>query len=229
MRRLPVCGVLVGALAIAALPARADRPFLAVTSAAAEEDDDNVWSVAAGFERARGSRALAFSAEYAFEPTRSIELTVERSHPDRSSGIELEYKHLFNHIARDGYGWGVVLGTGAQRSDGGGWRGGAWSLTLPVSLAFAEGDGALHANAGLTREPREQRQTRVAAGVEFAAWRRVTLFAEAAREGDARFAHAGARWWVQRERVALDLGTTRSREDGVRRSGIALAVAWYDL
>lgn len=219
------------ACAFASALAWADRPFIASTSAAAEEDDDRVWSIATAFERRRGARQGGVTAEYAFEPTRSIEFTFERASPDGGSGFEVEYKHLFNHIARDGYGWGVALGLGARRDDGGSsWRGGAWSLTLPLSIQFAQTDGLVHLNAGLTREPGARRETLLAAGVEYQAWRRVTLFAEAAREGDdAKLLHAGARWWIRREKIAFDLGATRRRESGETRRGVIVGLAWYDL
>lgn len=211
----------------------ADRPFLALTSAAAEEDDDRVWSIATVLDGRRRANTFATTAEYAFDPVRSIEIGLARSGGRDAAATtveaQVEYKHLFNHIARDGYGWGLALGWGSLRTSGEGWRGGAWSLVLPLSVRIGASDALLHFNAGLVREPGERRQGFVAAGVEGEVWPRVTLFGEAAREGEARLWHAGARWWVRRERFAIDLAATQRREDGVRTRGAVLGLAWYDL
>ena len=220
-------------LALASAPAWADRPFIATTGAAAEEDDDRVWSLSAVADVRRGTREFGLAAEYAFDPERSVEFGVGharlRDAGSKATDVEVEYKQLFNHIARDGWGWGVAVGLGAQSSSGSGWRGGGWSLTLPLSLAFADGESVAHFNAGLVREPGASRETALALGVERRVTRRVTLFAEAARAGGETLLHGGLRWWVQRERFAVDLGVTRRREDGDTRRGAVLGLAWYDL
>jgi hypothetical protein len=227
---------LAAACALAATAARADRPFIAVTGAAAEEDDDRMWSATAAVERRRAATQLGVSAEYAFDPVSSVELSIGRSRlrdagaSSTETELEFEFKQLFNHIARDGWGWGVALGTGARRQ-GGGWRGGAWSLVVPVSLQWGEGGAALvHANAGLVREVGERRASLLALGIEGEVARRVVLFAEAAREGDAKLLHGGARWWLQREKLALDIGIVRRRAgDAAAGTGVTLALSRYDL
>jgi len=40
--------------------------------------------------------------------------------------------------------------------------------------------------------------------IERELFKRTTLFAELAREGEATLLHAGARHWIKREKIALD-------------------------
>lgn len=228
------CALLALPLLLALGTAHADRPFIAVTSAAAEEDDDRVWSVSTAFERWRGTRQLGIAAEYAFDPVTSIEVELGRTRvregDERETEVEVEIKYLFNHIARDGYGWGLSLSLGAQRESGAGWRGGGWALTLPASLQLGESEVLLHANAGLVRERGERRRALLAFGMELPVTRRVGLFAEGVREGEAKLMHAGARWWLQREKLAIDSGVTRRRGvDAGSSSGLSIALSWYDL
>ena len=55
--------------------------------------------------------------------------------------------------------------------------------------------------------------------------RRATLIAEAARAGSSRLLHAGLRWWVQRERVAVDVSALRERGGREARSGFVFGLA----
>jgi len=97
-----------------------DRPYLVIASAAAEEDDDNVWAVESWATQLGGLHSLSVAPEYAFNPTTSLQLelgAIRRRDSDESASFaELEFKHLFNHIARDGYGWGVVASLGRSRT-----------------------------------------------------------------------------------------------------------------
>lgn len=234
MRRArEACTAAVLALAAALQAAQAgDRPFLATTSAAAEEDDDGVWSVESVFERRGRERALAVAAEYAFDPTMSVQVEVgaqrERGGA-RGQEAEFEVKHLFNHIARDGYGWGLSLGLGLERDGGGAWRRGTAGATMPFTLALPDHVGAVHFNAGVDKPRGERRLWRLAAGIEHEVGRRATLVAEAAREGSSRLLHAGLRWWVRRERVAVDVSALRERSGGEARSGFVFGLGFYDL
>lgn len=96
-------------------------------------------------------------------------------------------------------------------------------------MQLGQSEALLHASAGFVRERGQRRRTLLALGVEAPVARRVGLFAEAARTGDARLLHAGARWWVQREKLAIDTGATRRRDDGASSSGFSIAISWYDL
>ena len=218
----------------AALPALAgDRPYLATSSAAAEEDDDALWSVESWAQRVGSLRTLSIAPEYAFDPTTSLQFefsrSLDRRTRDTEHSAEIEVKHLFNHIARDGYGWGIVAALAFDKLPGSGWRRGAMSLTLPFTLALGQGDGALHLNAGLSKPRDARRETLLSAAIERQVAKGTTLFAEVAREGDSTLLHGGVRWWLKKEKFALDLAWQRLRAPGSRDSGVVFGVGWYDL
>jgi hypothetical protein len=220
-------------LALAATHSFADRPFIATDSAAAEEDDDNVWSVESWFARRGSERTASIAPEYAFNPTTSVQLELSRSR-DRAArqtayGAEFEVKHLFNHIARDGYGIGVVAALAWQKAGDAGWRRAGASLNLPLTWAFAESGVSLHVNGGIDKAAGERRAWTRSLAIEAEVARRTTLFAELAREGSDKLAHAGVRWWAQREKLALDLSWQRVRTDEGRASGVVFGIGFYDL
>ena len=225
--------VVVLMLAASASADAADRPYLATDSAAAEEDDDNVWSVESWLARRGSVRTGSIAAEYAFNPTTSVqfEFARARDRAARQSGqqIEFEIKHLFNHIARDGYGVGVVAVLGWDKAGGASWRRGSASLNLPFTWAFGESGVALHVNGGVDKTVGERRAWTRSVALEGEVARRTTLFAELAREGSDKLAHAGVRWWAQREKLALDLSWQRVRSDDGRASGIVVGIGFYDL
>ena len=217
----------------AATAAASDRPFLGTNSAAAEEDDDNVWSVESWFARRGGLRTLSIAPEYAFNPTNSVQLELTRSR-DRDAGqtelkAEIEAKHLFNHIARDGYGIGVVAALAWRKGSDGGWRRAGAALNVPFTWAFAERSALLHVNGGVDKAVGERRAWTRSVALEGEIARRTTLFAEFAREGGDKLAHAGVRWWAQREKLALDLSWQRTRSNDGRASGIVVGIGFYDL
>jgi hypothetical protein len=225
--------VVVLMLVASASASAADRPFLATDSAAAEEDDDNVFSVESWLARRGSVRTLRVAAEYAFNPTTSVQLEFaharDRAARETAHEVEFELKHLFNHIARDGYGVGVVAALGWDQAGGARWRRGGASLNLPFTWAFGESGAALHVNGGVVKAVGERRAWTRAVALEGQVARRTTLFAELAREGSDKLAHAGVRWWPQREKLALDLSWQRTRSDGGRASGIVVGLGFYDL
>jgi len=210
-----------------------DRPFLAAASAAAEEDDDAVWSVEGTYQRSGTVRSQSLAVEYAFDPVNSLQIEFARSRDralqstDLATGIE--YKHLFNHIARDGYGWGVIVGLEFARPQAAAWTADAWSVVLPWTLQIGAAQGLLHANLGIVKLRDEQRRWTAALAYEHEVARRTTLFAEAARDGESRLVHGGLRYWVRREKLALDLSLQRSWADGSRRNGFVVGIGFYDL
>lgn len=210
-----------------------DRPYIVVSSGAAEEDDDNVWSVESWVTQLGPLRALSVAPEYAFNPTTSLQLELaalrDRDSRQSASFAELELKHLFNHIARDGYGWGVVLQLGAIKNGGTAARREEWGMKVPLTLSLWGGDGLLHLNAGFVRPADEERLWVSAAALEREVWKRTVLFGELARVGDATFVHGGVRHWIRRERLAIDFSLQRSRVDGVWHTGGTFGIGWYDL
>lgn len=221
-------------LAGAAVSAWADRPFVSTTSAAAEEDDDKVWSLSTWAQRDKGRNEFGLNVEYAFEPRLSTEFTLTRSRPrlsgaETSLEAEAEVKWLYNNIARDGWGIGVGLGLGGSKEGDGSWRGGSWQLVVPFSWQFSE-SGLLHLNAGVAKERGERRESLSSVGAEWAFAPRWTAFGEWAKAGDEKLTHAGARWWLKRERYALDLSALRRQPEGGRSTtGWVLNFSVYDL
>ena len=235
MRALRNGLAVTGLLVLCCCAAQAsDRPFLSTNSAAAEEDDDNVWSVENSAFTQRSLRGFAIAPEYAFDPVNTLqfELSVQRDRSTRETAQSagLEAKHLFNHIARDGWAWGLVASIDFGRVTGQGWRLADVGLKLPWSLAFAEGDGLLHLNAGVVKPQDARREFTASAALEYRVTRRSTLFAELAREGDQKLVHGGLRQWLRKDKLALDVGVYRSRESVARgETGFVIGLGFYDL
>jgi len=224
---------LLAALAGLALPAAAaDRPYLFTNSAVAEEDEEQVWSVENWYRQTSLQRSLTVAPEYAFDPVDSLQVEFRRA-LDRSEGdgheIEIEYKHLFNRFARDGWGLGLVAAIDLDRREGGVWRRGAVSLSVPFSVQFGAGGPLLHLNAGISKPTDAKRVWTGVIAAEHEVWRRTTLFGEWAHDAEGRLLHGGVRYWVKRERLAIDLAWQRVDNDAGRGSGVVLGIAWYDL
>ena len=221
-------------LAVFAIACRAaDRPDIVANSGAAEEDEEQVWSVENWVRQAGRQKSLTIAPEYAFSPDNSLQAEFRRV-VDRDNGngheIEIEFKHLFNRIAREGWGWGVVLALDMERPEGGPWTHAATSLSLPLTLQLDEASKSLlHLNLGVAKPKEERRVFTGVIAAEREVWRRTSLFAEAARDREGRLLHAGVRHWIKRERLALDIAWQRVRSDELRGSGIVLGLAWYDL
>ena len=221
-------------LAVFAIACRAaDRPYIVANSGAAEEDEEQVWAVENWVRQAGHQKSFTIAPEYAFSPDNSLQAEFRRVlDRDRGNGheIEIEFKHLFNRIAREGWGWGVVLALDMERPEGGPWTHAATSLSLPLTLQLDEASKSLlHLNLGVAKPKEERRVFTGVIAAEREVWRRTSLFAEAARDREGRLLHAGVRHWIKRERLAVDLAWQRVRSDELRGSGIVLGLAWYDL
>lgn len=229
-------GLLAFAAALfAALPAAAgDRPYLLTWRAVAEEDDDEVWEVEAVVDAGRKLRAASVELEYAFDPLRSVQFEAarwdNRFGEGVSGGVELAFRQLFNHIDRDGWGIGVALAAELARPQGQGWQGGGWELAVPFSLRIDdETRGLMHVNLGIGKQRGEALRWTGAIAGEFEPIRRAVLFGEWARGVEQDLVNGGVRWWVRRERFAVDVSLRRSRVDGQGDTGVVVGLAWYDL
>ncbi len=226
-------GAVIASLAWSGSARASDRPFLLTAAAAAEEDDDNVWAVEAWWQRAGTQRMFSIAPEYAFSPTDSVQFEFSRSRDraagERSHGLEVEFKHLFNRIGRDGYGWGIDLSITAGSSNGSGWRGEGVALKLPWTLALGESGAQFHVNAGIAKERGERRAFLGSAAYEHPLPGRMTGFVEIGRADRQTLLHAGVRHWVKREKLALDLSVQRIRAGSDSASGVVLGINWYDL
>jgi hypothetical protein len=226
-------GVTSAVLAAAMGVHAADRPWISTNSAAADEDDNGKWAFDAWATRLGGLRGAHATAEYTFVPTTSLQLEAvhERDRDARGSGsaVGLEFKHLLNHIARDGYGWGVVASLGVAKAGNVGWKGDEVGAKVPFTLWLWNGDAALHVNAGFSKSRDERRKWTRSVSIEGELVKRVTGFAELAREGPTRISQSGARYWIKREKLVVDLAWQQQRADGTRASGWLLGLGWYDL
>jgi hypothetical protein len=223
---------MAGALWASAAQA-SDRPFLLTSSAAAEEDDDGVWAVESWWQRTRSQQGLSVAAEYAFNPTTSVQVersrVQDRASGDKSHAVELEFKHLFNRIGREGWGWGVNLAVGAATVDEAGWRTQTVSIKLPYTLSLREGDAMLHVNVGLQKQRDERREWVASAAFEHQVGTRTKLFIELGREDRGTLLHGGVRHWLKRDKFAIDFSVQQSRNAENKERGVVIGLGWYDL
>jgi len=232
LRRHPVRLLALAGLCLAATLAQAnDRPFQ-VARTAVMEDDEYVWSFESWAQRFGTVRGLSVEPEYTFAAGTSVQLELSR-YLDRQNALsgqeaEVEFKQVFNHLARDGYGWGLSLALNTSRNADEGRRRGV-GLKLPFSLALGDSGALLHLNAGLNKETDSRRQWVSALVLEHELFRRTHGFVELAREGSSHYAQVGVRHWLKKEKLALDLALQQHRSDGVRASGFILGLGFYDL
>jgi hypothetical protein len=226
-------GWLLASALLAGSSQASDRPYRVISSAAAEEDAvGGELSLETWASRLGPVRSVYAAPEYTFDPTTSLQLELvsarERDAQGTASGAGLEFKHLFNHLARDGYGWGIVVSFDSAKEGSGVWRRDEWGMRVPLTVSLWGGDGLLHLNAGFTRL-RDQLEWITAAALEREVFRRTVLFGEIAHIGDSTLLHTGVRYWVRREKLAIDFSVQQLRADGSRHSGGVIGIAWYEL
>lgn len=219
--------------AVVATGARAnDRPFQ-VARTAVWEDDSNDWSFESWAQRLGSVRALSVEPEYTFQAGTSVqvELTrfLDRRDDETGHEAEVEFKQLFNDIARDGWGCGVSMAFSAERSRESRRTTPSVGLKVPVSIALGDEGGLLHLNVGITGARGERRRWSGAAGIERELLERTLFFAEAARDHGVTFMQVGARHWLRRDKLAIDFGLQRQRADRSRGAGFILGLGWYGL
>ena len=210
-----------------------DRPYLATSTAVAEEDDDGVWSVANAYQQVGINKILSGSVEYAFNPTNSIQFelthTLDTEADSAGQEAEIEFKHLFNHIARDGWGLGVSASLVFAKPQDEVWRHGGVTLNVPFSLSLWEGDGVFHLNAGAMKPVDENLQWTASAAIERKVAKGTTLFAEIARQGDQNLLHGGVRYWLKKDKVALDFSLQRTQGPDQSAEGFVIGLNLFDL
>ena len=224
---------LIGVLATLTCPAASanDRPFQ-IARTAVMEDDEHVWSFESWVQRYGTVRGLSFEPEYTFGAGTSVQVELSRF-TDRSGSqtgyeSEIEFKQLFNNVARDGWGWGISAALGVEHThDDGSVR--SVGLKLPLSVALGDGGGYLHLDAGITKASGSRRAWSGSAAIERELFKRTTVFSELAHEADLKFAQIGVRHWLRRDKLAIDFALQQQRNDGRRASGFILGLGWYDL
>ena len=224
----------VVALMLAAPAARADdRPFLQTSNAVAEDDDEGNWALESWWARVGSHRVFNLAPEYAFSPYTNLQFkgfsSKDSDSGGRSRGVETEFKHLFNHIGRDGFGWGIHLSLAQGVDNGSGWRQQSLAAKLITTVPLLEGDAKLHANAGMGKVRDERREWIGSVALEHKLPWRTTAFVELGREDRETLVHTGVRHWVKRERLALDFSVQQQRAGSERTRGIVIGLGWYDL
>ncbi len=231
--RFCVAGLLAFTACVGGLAHASDRPFLLTSGAAAEEDDDGVWSVESWWQRSGSQRSFTLAGEYAFNPTTSLQLEAsrdrERDTGDKANALELEFKHLFNHIARDGWGWGVNVSLTSLSANGSGWRSQGFAVKLPWTLQLRDGDALLHVNVGLQKQRDERREWVASSAFEHKLGSRASAFVEVGREDRQTLLHGGVRHWLKRDKLAIDFSVQQVRAGGSTTSGVVIGIGWYDL
>ena len=232
----PARGLCVALLACACATTLAnDRPFQ-IARTAVMEDDELVGSFESWVERRGKLLSLSVEPEYIFSGGTSLQLQLTRSldrNPDRPGELtghelEVEFKHIFNHIGRDGWGLAVSGALGAERSTGDGTVR-TLSLKLPLSINLGEGYATVHLNPGLAKSSGSRRVWTRAVAIEREVFKRSTAFAELAHEGDLRLAQVGARHWLRRDKLAIDLAWQLQRKPDGQTHSVVIGLGWYDL
>jgi hypothetical protein len=208
-----------------------DRPYQ-IARTAVMEDDEQVWSFESWVERRGPVRGLSIEPEYTFDPGTSAQMQLSR-YVDAGGGqtgheAEIEFKQVFNHIGRDGWALGLSAAFGVERTGESGVVRTA-GLKLPLSIALGDGGGFLHLNAGIAKASAASRVWTSAIAIERELLRRTSFFAELAHEGELRLAQVGARHWIRREKLAIDLAWQQHAAGDRRDRGFVLGLGWYDL
>jgi hypothetical protein len=220
----------LGALTLGPVAVANDRPFQ-VARTAILEDDAQTWSFESWLQRFGSVRGVSVEPEYTFGGGTSVQVElaryVDRDGAQTGQSGEIEFKQVFNDIARDGWGWGVSAALGAQRSgDDGTVR--SIGLKLPVSISLGAGGGYLHLNPGIDKVSGSRRSWSASAAIEREIVERAVGFAEYAHEGEERYGQVGVRYWLRREKLAIDFAWQEQRREGRRGSGFIVGLGVYD-
>lgn len=240
-RQLPACACAAAAcLGLLASPTSwaNDRPFDVARTAVAE-DDDQAWGFSSWLRTHGGTRSLSIEPEYAFSPENGIQLELSRQIDKRGGesgqGAELEFKHLFNQLARDGWAWGVSASLGAQRSaDTRRWTPSVtlrWPVSLDVRQLYGGDAGGpiLHLNLGAEKARRQSWEALKAVAAEQAITPRWLVFGEWSQQAESRARQAGVRHWIRKEKWAVDVAWHQRSQSGTREGAWLLGMSWFDL
>lgn len=230
-------------LAVGSQVCLADAPFLRLETATVEHDDERNFEVQLQAGRSRVESARDIKIEYNFTPLLSAEVELgsrrSRLEPEREREIELGMRYVLVDHNRDDWGLALKLSGEWEREYEEEGRT-PWRFTGPTALAafvlpLAGNTVRLHANAGIAwrrhvEEHRKQALWGVGAEVQISpAW---SVFAEhAVRRYEDRVHNAGLRWWVKREKVAVQWSASRTRDwfTGERVSGVHVGITFSDL
>ena len=214
-------------IACAALPGGAladERPFVLGSTAVQEDDDERVWEVAPRLEAGSGRKMLDVELEYAYEPSLSVELEWAR----RLGEDERETEQPVDAQQRTGR--EVEAQRDVEQGEREGWGYGSTTFKMPLSRQWEATGTWTHLTLGLQHERDEGTKPLAVIALQQPLSRRLELFGEwgAVREREGVL-HAGVRWWVKREKLALDLSVLRRRDGDERPGTVMLGLSVLDL
>lgn len=207
-----------------------DRPFQIARTAIWEDDEDLTWSIETWLQRYGSVRSLSVEPEHDFGGGLSLQIELGRllDRLDAQTGYEgeIEFKQLFNHIGNDGYGWGLSAAVGVERTQVEGTTR-HLSLKLPLSIALGA-HGYVHLNPGINFSTGRRPAFTSSAAIAQEVSSRAVVFAELGRERDQRFRQVGVRYWLKREKLALDFSLQLQRGEGQRSAGFIIGLGAYE-
>ncbi|HEX6708447.1 MAG TPA: hypothetical protein VF169_27175 [Albitalea sp.] len=218
-----------------------ERPFVMAGTAIREEDDERVFELASGVERAGRAQAVVTQLEYSIVPSFSVEIGWGRrlGHDDdgqRETELQAGLRYVWRDPARHAIGAALTLEVEGSREtssdEPGRWRMERSTVALPLSHAWTTWNGLAWAHLTVGAEHRRDQGTRplIAAAGQVFVTRSLELFGEwgAVRERRS-LAQAGLRWWIRRDKIALDFSAGQRRADGERVSTAMLSLSLMDL
>lgn len=202
-------------MAGAAFAAHAARPFVT---------DDARLTTAGSCQLESWMRAYPNSKEFwalpACNPTGNLELTLGggRARTEGEPVVNdhvLQVKTLFRQLDANGWGWGLAVGTVRHPAStpGPNQLGNSYAY-LPISVAYNNDQGVLHANLGWMKDrARGTHNLTWGLGSEYKVLPRLLAITEVFGDNHNRpFWQVGARFWVVPDRVQIDATTGRQFE-----------------
>lgn len=209
--------------------AQAGRPLSTDDVSVIPQDECQVES---WYQSATGAREAHLAPGCGF--AHDIEVDVESIHLspviDDRDAFMVQLKTVFPALDAQGWSFAAKLNAGAVNAVGSTrWRSDVYSATGIASHHFGD-DIDLHLNLGTERRQRERfSATMYAAALVWNAAPQALLFAEVLGDDKTGATQTvGARWWLQPERIGLDL--TVGRQAGVPDSRfVTVGVCFYGL
>jgi hypothetical protein len=213
-----------------------DRPFTTIINAVSEDDDENNFTFETWLVSSSKNRSIYTNLEYNVNPWLSLQLGLGWSKGLRASGFEksvdVEIKKLFFDPARDGFGLGLSAEVEWEREPGSGsFKAEAIGLTIPFSFAFAEKSGWVHLNVGARYVADDKTRASWGLAVERQLAKGLSGFVEiAGRLKDDRHLTVGSRYWLKRDRFAVDFSASRIRSnDKPSQTAVSLGFSIQDV
>lgn len=235
------CSALLAGLGFAMLPCHMalaiDRPFLRLETATVDDDGDQGLEASWLTSQSKLSRSHQLDGQINLTPEWALEAqlgwSAERQGPDREKDLDLELRHVLIDHRREGWGLAVRGSLGWRRPDNNGWALEEKKLMAATLMPVWQERVFIHLNAGMAHTPSDAQTRPVwALGTESAARRSWGVFAEVAgHAAHERLLHAGLRWWIKKEKVALQWSRSVRHDlvTGLTEPSLHVGLTLYDL